>query len=128
MLFFQNVILFLHDLMQLLNGIESIYYLFYWWDLLLLFYFSSNQESLWMIHHDSNLFYNVYNSINEHNWRQTHYLSLISNYFDIYFWAIEKSSSITSSASLLIMISVVSLFESITRSSSLCRDKVICYC
>ena len=38
-----------------------------------------------MIHHDSDLFYDIYNTINEHNGRQTQYLLLISlNYFDMY--------------------------------------------
>ena len=30
-----------------------------------------------MIHHDSDLFYNICNAINEHNLRQNHYLSLM---------------------------------------------------
>ena len=38
-----------------------------------------------MIHHDSNLRYDNYNTINKHNQRQTHYISLIWNYFGIYF-------------------------------------------
>ena len=53
--------------------------------LLLLFCFLSNQENLYMIHHDSDLFYDVYNTKNEHNKRQTHYLLSFLNYFDIYF-------------------------------------------
>ena len=48
-------------------------------------------------------FYDIYNKINEHHQRQTHYLPSI----------------ITSSASLLIMTSMLSLFECITPSSSL---------
>ena len=36
--------------------------LIYWWDLLLLFL--SSQEDLYMTHHDSNLFYDIYNIIN----------------------------------------------------------------
>ena len=66
MLFFQNVFLFLFDLMRLLQHIESSYYLFYWLDLLLLFCFLSNQENLFMIHHDLDLFWDIYNIINEH--------------------------------------------------------------
>ena len=58
-----------------------------------------------MIHHDSDLFYQIYKAINEHNERQTHYLSLISDYFDIYFLN-ESKTLITSSASSLIMISI----------------------
>ena len=34
-----------------------------------------------MIHHDSDLFYDLYNTINVHNQRQTQIL----NYFDVYF-------------------------------------------
>ena len=52
--------LFLHDLTRLLQRIESSYYLFYWYDLFL----------LCMIHHGSDLFYGIYNTINEHNQRQ----------------------------------------------------------
>ena len=29
-----------------------------------------------MIHHNPDLYYEIYNVINEHNWRQTHNLSL----------------------------------------------------
>ena len=36
--------------------------------------FDSNQENLYMIHHDSSLFYDIYNTITEHNRRQTYYL------------------------------------------------------
>ena len=38
-----------------------------------------------MIYHNSNLFYDIDNTINEHNQRQTHYISLILNFFGIYF-------------------------------------------
>ena len=44
-------------------------YLFYWWCLFLPLYCLSNKENLYMIHHDSNLFYHIYNTINEHNQR-----------------------------------------------------------
>ena len=44
-----------------------------------------------MINHDSDLFYDIYNAINEHIGRQTHYLLLIlPNYFDICFIVISK--------------------------------------
>ena len=43
--------------------------------------------NLYIIHHDSDLFYDIYNIINEHNQRQTHHLSSVRNYFDIY-WVI----------------------------------------
>ena len=66
-------------------------HLFYWWDLLLLFCFCSNQENLYMIHHDWNLLYEIYNAITEYNWIQTHYLSSIPNYFDIFFLRESKS-------------------------------------
>ena len=74
--------LFLHDLTRLLQHIESIYYLFYWWDLLLLFCILANHENLYMIHHNLVLFYNIYSTISEHNWRPNYCLSLIPNYFD----------------------------------------------
>ena len=54
------------------------------------FCFLSNQENLYMMHHNSDLFY-IYDIINEHNWRQTHYLSLIlPSYFEILFYVIQK--------------------------------------
>ena len=44
-----------------------------------------------MIHHDSDLFYGIYNTINEDNRRQTNYLSsILPNYFDIYYGVILK--------------------------------------
>ena len=89
MSFFQNVFLFLHDLMRLLQHIESIYHLFI--DRVFDTFFLSNQENLYMINHDSDLFYDIYNAINEDNRRQTHYLLLIlPNYFDICFIVISK--------------------------------------
>ena len=37
-----------------------------------------------MIHHDSDLFYDIYDTINEHNRRQAHCFSLnVTNSFDI---------------------------------------------
>ena len=96
---------------------------FYWWDLLLLLCFLLNQENLYLIHHNLNLFCDVCNTINEHNSRQTHYLSLITNYFDV--WLNEsKSYFITSSASSLMMISMLSLFECTTCSSSLSMEEI----
>ena len=65
---------------------------------MLFFCFLSNQENLHIMHHDSDLFYDTYNIINEHNQSQTHYLSSILNYFDTYFLSESKSLSITSSA------------------------------
>ena len=43
-----------------------------------------------MIQHDSELFHDIHNTINEHNQRQTHYLLLTLNYFDIYFSVNQK--------------------------------------
>ena len=43
-----------------------------------------------MIHHDLDSFYDIYNAVTEHNQRQTHYLSSIVNFFDIYFWVNQK--------------------------------------
>ena len=57
-----------------LQSIENVYYLFYWSDSLFLFYFLSH------------LFYDIYNTMNGHNRRQTQYLPWILNYFGIYFW------------------------------------------
>ena len=52
--------------------------------------FICNQENLYMIHHESDLFYDIYNTTNENNQRQTHYLSSIPSYFDIYFYVNQK--------------------------------------
>ena len=47
--------------------------------------FLSNQENLYVIHHDSDLFYDINITINEYTGRQTHHLSSIfPNRFDIY--------------------------------------------
>ena len=82
---FQIFFLFLHNLTQMLQRVEDIYYPFYWWELLLCFWFLSNQENLYMIHHDFDFFYDICNTINEHNRRQTSCFLLILNYFDTYF-------------------------------------------
>ena len=68
-----------------------------------------------MIHHDPDLFYETYITINEHNRRQTHYLSSIVIFFYL-FLSDTKSFFVTSSASSLIMISLLSLSECIKRS------------
>ena len=47
--------------------------------------FVPNQENLYLIHHDLDLFHDIYNRVNKLNQRQTHYLSLIPNWFDVYF-------------------------------------------
>ena len=78
-----------------------------------------------MIHHNFELFHDICNTTNEHNQRETHYFSSITNCFDICFYINQKakSSFIASSASL-IMISMLSLFEFITRSSSLSMEEI----
>ena len=44
-----------------------------------------------MIDHDSDLFNDIYNTKNEHNGKQTYYLSLIIwTYCDIFFWVIQN--------------------------------------
>ena len=68
----------------------------------------------YMIRHNSDLLYDIYNTKNEHNRRQTHYLASIYIFH----------SFITSSASSLIMISMLSLFEGITPSSSLSMKEI----
>ena len=77
MLFFAELFKFLLDLMRMLQRIENTYCLFYWWAWLLIFCFLSNQENLYIIHHNSDLFYDIYNITNEHNWRQTHRFQII---------------------------------------------------
>ena len=42
------------------------------------------------IYNGLDLFYDIYNTINEHTQRQTHHLSLIPNYFNIYCWVNQK--------------------------------------
>ena len=55
------------------------------YDLFLLFCFLSNLEKVYMTHHNSDVFNDIYNTLNKHNWRQTQYFSSILNYFEIYF-------------------------------------------
>ena len=47
-------------------------------------FFIQSGESIYD-HHDSDLFYDIYNTINEHNRRQNYYRSLIPNLFVICF-------------------------------------------
>ena len=45
-----------------------------------------------MIHHDSDLFYEICNTINEHNEKQIHYLSsMFLTQFNIYQEVVEKA-------------------------------------
>ena len=69
LLFFEDLFLFLHDLTQLLHRIESIFYFFYWLDLLLFFFvfFYPIKRIYLQFHHNSDLLYDIYNTINEHN-------------------------------------------------------------
>ena len=73
-----------------------------------------------MIHHDLNLFHDIYDTINEHNQRQTRCLFSIQiiliSIFDL---SESKNHFITSSTSSLIAISILSLFEWFTCSASL---------
>ena len=71
-----------------------------------------------MILHDFDLIYGSYNGMTEYNEKKTHYLPAILNYF-IFFLSEWKSFFITLHALSLIMISMLSLFECITCSSSL---------
>ena len=90
--------------------------------LIVAFLFLFNQENLYVIHHDSDLSYDIYNTITEDNQRQTHYCDVnflwIKNFFYnficfiincdfyvIYFWI------------------YYTFFIIIYR-----RNKVICYC
>ena len=80
MLFF----FFFHDLMtvteylkHLLSFLSMIF--------IVLFCLLSSQENLYMIHPDSDLFYEIHDTKNEHNQRLTYYFSAILNYFDTYF-------------------------------------------
>ena len=101
MLFLENVLLFIHDLTQLL---QRICYRFYWLDLL----------------------YDKCNTINELKRRQTLCLLSIKNYFDIYFDNFDTLLIIliTLSALSFILISILSLFEYITYFSSLCMEQI----
>ena len=66
-----------------------------------------------MIQQDSDLFDDIYNTMNEHNQRQIHYLSLILNYLDVFFLNDWKSSFISSSVSSLTVISMLSLLNAL---------------
>ena len=77
-----------------------------------------------MIHHNSDLVYDIYNITNEHNQRQTHYFSSILYNFGIYFLVNQKNYFVTSSTSSLIMIFILFLFECITCSSSLSMEEI----
>ena len=88
------------------------------------FWFLSSQKNLYMIHHNSDLFYDMSNTITEHNQRQTNYLLSILNYFGYLFLSKSKISFITSSALSLIMICMLSLFQSIPHSFSFYIEEI----
>ena len=53
---------------------------------IVVFLFFLQSKDLYMMHHGSDLFYDIFNTKNEYNRRQTQYLSSsLRNYFDIYF-------------------------------------------
>ena len=79
-----DLFIFLHDLARLLKCIDNICYLFS--DVIFCcFFFLSIQKNLYTIHRNLDLFYDIYNGINKHNQRSTHYLSSIVNHFNIFF-------------------------------------------
>ena len=129
MLLSADIFLFLYYLPWLLQRIKNTFYLFYWWDSLMLFCFLCNQENIYMIHHYSDLLYDIYSKINEHNRRQTHYVSSVQNYFKCLFLSESKSSFITPLALSLIMISMLSLFKCITLFIIIYgSNNFICFC
>ena len=51
----------------------------------IVFSFFLIQSGEYIYNHDSDLLHDIYNTINERNWKQSHNLWSILNYFDIYF-------------------------------------------
>ena len=89
LLLFVDLFLIIHNLMQLLQCIESIYSIFNWWAYCCFFVFYQIRRYYIL----SNTIWNyldINNTITECNQIQTHYPSLILNYFDIYFKVNEK--------------------------------------
>ena len=77
-----------------------------------------------MIHHDLDLFYIIYNTINGHDQRKTHYLSSIP-----IFLTESKSSFIFSSASSLIMILCYHFLNALNALHHyLWKKEIYCYC
>ena len=125
LLFFVDHFLFLHDLMQLLHRIENICCLFFVDGIYCCFFcFLSNQENLHMIHHDLDVFYDIIMNIIEDKLTTFYWFKIIV----MSIFSESKNYFITSSASSFIMIFMLSLFECITRSSSLSMEEVISYC
>ena len=63
MLFFQDFVLFFHDFMQLLQHIASIWFIFLLIGFIVSFCLLYSHENLYMIHHDLDLYYDIYNTI-----------------------------------------------------------------
>ena len=93
-LFIQDLVfvfLLFYDLVQLLQHIESIYCIFYWWHLLLLLLFHCPVRRIYIWSTTIRIYFMTFNNaINKHNQRQTHYLPSFLNYFEIFFWVIQK--------------------------------------
>ena len=83
----------------------------------MLFFSFFSDQNLYMIHHDMDLFYDIYNTINEYNRRQTHYFPFFLNCFDIFFHWFKKP--FYNFICIFIIISLLLLFEYITCSSSI---------
>ena len=69
----------------MLDRVENICCLFIDGIYCCFFFLLSNLDYLSMIRHDSDLCYDIYNILTEHNRKQSHYLLSIPNYFDTYF-------------------------------------------
>ena len=90
---------------------------------MLLFCFLSKQENLYMIHHDWDLFYGIYNTIL--NIIKDKLFTVVDSKSFWYLFLIESTSSfITWSGWSLILISMLLLFECITCSSSLSMEEI----
>ena len=50
----------------MLQRFENIYYIFLT-GFIIVFFFLFNQENLYIIHHDTDLFYDIYNTLNQQN-------------------------------------------------------------
>ena len=128
MVLFVDLFWYLHYLKQLLEHIERIHYLFLLIGFIVAFFV--------LIHSGKSIYdppwfgfiYDTYNTINEHNQGQTYDLSYFFYYLYYFlFWILFLSESknyfITSPASSLIMISMLSIYECITRSSLLSKEE-----
>ena len=73
-------------------------------------FFLSKQENPYIIYDNLDLSYDIYNTINDYNQRQNHYLLLIQKKFGTILSDV-KWSFMTSSTSSFIMISMLSLLD-----------------